>query len=154
MIKIKTSYGFNLSYDERRRLFVITETDGTEVGIAKSQDEAEVKAKALSKREFKRIKIVLVKDDGGTTEGELTSLNSDDVSAWVSMEKSDYTWGSGRSKIDLRYDRGYFEATPANAKIIESIRAKRLSIDQALKDIAELKGRLESSINKQYFGLV
>ncbi len=153
MFKIKEVYGFNLSYDERKRQFIITDTDGTEMGVARNQDEAEQKAKTLSKSEFKRINIFCVKSDGRVMMGELTSFNPDDKSSWVSMEKSVHTYGSGRSKIDLNYDKGYYEASDSNLKIVEAITAKGLTILQTLEDIKELIATLGCPINTDYFGL-
>ncbi len=153
MLKIKEAYGFNLYYDEGRRRFILTDTDGTEVGYGNNQDEAETKAKALSKREFKRIKIFLVRTEGQVILGELTSLNRDEPSAWVSMEQSRNTWGSGREKISLKYDSSYYEATEPNMRIAVTIKQKRDAIDQTINEIDELIKQLEHPINQEYFGI-
>jgi len=152
-IKIKEMYGYNLSYDERLRRFIILDTDGTELAHANTQDEAEVKAKALSKQDFKRIRIVKVEQEGQMTMGELTSLNKDDESAWVSMEKSSHGWGSGRRKIALAYDKGYYEATEVNLKIVEDIKAKEESLNHIKAEIKALITTLEKPINMGYFGI-
>lgn len=152
-IKIKGIYGYNLLYDERGKRFVIEDTDRTELANAKTQEEAEVKAKALSKQDFKRIRIVTVGQEGLTTMGEITSLNRDDKSAWVSMEKDEHTWSSGRRKIDLRYDKGYYEITEVNLKTLEYIKAKRDTVDSILTEIKSLRDTLEKPINVEYFGI-
>lgn len=154
MLEIKKVYGFTLYYDERRRFFVLLEDDGTEVGHAQTQDEAEDKAKVLSKQEFKRIPIFKVNDlEGRITTGELTSLNPDDVSAWVSMEKDKDTWGSGRQKINLRYDGGFYEQTPRNNLILDAIRKQAEILKTAQDEIKALVAQLEKPINKSYFNL-
>ncbi len=151
-IKIKEIYGYNLSYDETGKRFVIGDTDGTELAWGKTQDEAEAKAKALSRQEFKRINIILVRGEGEVNLGELTSLNKDDKSAWISMIKG-IGPDSGRRKIDLRYYRGYYEATEANLKTVESIKAKREALLRAQTEITALVGTLEKPINLEYFGM-
>ena len=153
MLKIKEVYGFTLSYDESRRRFIITDTDGMEMGYGNNQDEAEAKAKALSKRQFKRVKIFRVYNEGQITMGELTSINPDEPSAWISMEQSAHTWGSGREKTNLKYDRGFYEATEPNLKVAETIKQKKKVIDQTLKEIKDLVNQLEKPINAGYFGL-
>ena len=155
MLKIKQIYGFDLWYDERRRFFVITDTDGTELTHSERQDEAEIKAKSLSKQEFKRFPIVRVTHEGIIQVGELTSLNRDDKSVWVSMEKSPEMWGSGgRSKLNLKYDHNFHELTEANAKILEGIRAKHEALKQIEADIEAVVGTLEKPINMNYFGII
>lgn len=152
MIKIKEIYGFALVYDEYLKRFVIRDTDGTELAYGETQDEAEAKAKILNKQEFKCIRIIKVGDEGRVGRGELTSLNKDDKSFWVSMEKSD-SWGSGRQKVSLSHMRGYYEATETNLKIIEDIIVKREAADTILAEILSLKETLELPINLDYFGI-
>lgn len=152
-IKIKEIYGYTLLYDERSKRFVVWDTDGTELANATTQDEAEVKAKTLHKQEFSRIPVMRVVSDGRISRGELTSLNRDEKSAWVSMEKSERTWGSGRQKISLRYDSGYYEATETNLKTVEDIKAKREIIDGILAEIEGLRDTLDKPINLSYFGI-
>ena len=152
-IKIKELYGYELCYDERSRRFVIKDTDGTELGNAPTQDEAESKAKALTKAEFKRIRVVRVQSDGRVTMGELTSVNKDDKEAWVVLEKGEDTWGSGREKIHLAHTTGYFEATAKNMTVLENIKKRREIINQTLNEIKSLIETLESPINLGYFGI-
>ena len=152
-IKIKEIYGYNLLYDERLRRFVIEDTDGTNLGHANTQDDAEVKAKALAKREFKRIPIIKIEQEGQSIMGELTSLNRDDKSVWVSMEKSKDVWDSGRQKIGLVYSEGYYEVTQVNLKILEDIKAKRESLNYIKAEIKDLIATLEKPINMDYFGI-
>ena len=152
-IKIKEIFGYKLSYDERMKRFIVEDTDGTELAWANTQDEAEVKAKALSKQEFKRIPFIEVKQEGQITTGELTSLNKDDQSAWVSMEKSEDNYGGGRRKINLRYDHGYYEVIEANLKILEGIKAKRETLNQIKAEIKALIATLEKPIDMDYFGI-
>ena len=154
MIKIKEIYGYKLGYDESQKYFVVEDTNGTELAHDNTQDGAEVKAKALSKQEFKRISIVRVEGEGNVTLGECTSLNKDAEEAWVSMKKEKDGWGSGRQKISLRYNHGYYEATEANLKILENIRSKREALLQIISDINALKGTLEKPINNKYFGII
>lgn len=150
-IKIKEIYGYKLLYNDRDRNFIIEDTDGTELASAKTQDEAEVKAKNLSKQEFKRVDIIKVEQEGQITMGELTSLNRKDKSAWISMEKSEHTWGSGRQKINLDYHRGYYEATETNLKILEEIKAKREVLTQIKTEIKDTIAKLEKPIDLNYF---
>ena len=152
-IIINEIYGYQLSYDEVKKRFVIIDTDGTELAHAPTQDEAEVKAKALSKQEFSRIWIMRVRTEGEITMGEITSLNRDEKSAWVSMKISKDSWGSGRQKINLKYDRGLYEATETNLKIIEDIRLKREILTEIRLEIEGLIDTLEKPINLSYFGL-
>lgn len=152
-IKIKEIYGYNLLYEESSRKFIVQDNNGTELASANIQAEAEVKAKALSKQDFKRIPIVEIGHEGQITTGELTSLNKDDKSAWVSMEKSKGGWSGGRQKINLRYTHNYYEATEANLKILEGIKAKREAVDNILAEIKDLKDTLEKPIDLSYFGL-
>lgn len=151
MLKIKRCYGLTLSYDPDRKRFFLIDSDGTEMDYCTTQDEAETKAKSLSKREFKRIKIYEVYKDGGVDAGEVTSVNPDDETAWVSMSPTRY--GTGRSKIDLRYSSRYFEQTPANISIIEAIKQKHLEVKRVATELRELVETLEKPINKEYFGL-
>ena len=152
-IKIKQMFGYQISYDVRRRQFIVEDTDGTELAYAQTQDEIEVKAKALSKQEFKRISIVKVNQEGIITSGELTSLDRADKSAWVSMEKSKYSWGSGRQKISLNSDRGYYESTDKNLIISENIKAKAEDLNRIRVEINALEATLEKPINRAYFGI-
>lgn len=152
-IKIKEIYGYTLLYDERLRRFIIKDADGTELAHANTQDDAEVKAKALSKQEFKRIRIINVEQEGQSTMGELTSLNRDDKSAWVSMEKDEHAYGGGRRKISLNYDRGYYEETGANLKILGEIKAKREILNRIKTELKNLIAVLEKPINLGYFGI-
>jgi len=154
VITIKEIYGYNLLYDEGSRRFVIHDTDGMELAHANTQGEAEIKAKALSKQEFKHISIVKITKEGQLQKGELTSLNKDDKCVWVSMEKSKDIWNSGRRKLNLRLDSGeYYEATETNLKILEAIIAKRETIDTILAEIKALRDTLEKLINLAYFDL-
>ena len=153
IIKIKEIFGYKISYDEQRKKFIVEDADGIELANANTQDEAEVKAKALSKQEFKRIRITQVAEEGRVTMGELTSLNRDDKSVWVSMEKSETTWGSGRQKINLRYSSRFYEATETNLKILEGIKAKGETLDQVKSEIKALIDTLEKPINLDYFGI-
>jgi len=153
MIRIKEIWGYTLSYDERLRRFIITDTDSTELAHSEKQDDAEAKAKALSKQEFKRIPIINVSHGGYSARGELTSLNKDDKSAWVSIEKAEGIFGSGRQKINLKYDSGYYEVTEENLKILDSIIAEREIVDNALEAISSLIGTLEKQLGLGYFGI-
>jgi hypothetical protein len=153
MIEIKKIHGFKLHYDAERRLFVLIDSEGAEMGFSNTQDEAEDKAKELSKSEFKRIKIIDVYHEGQISQGEITSINRDSLEAWVSMEKSSASWGSGRQKISLRYNNSFYEATEANNKIIDGIKKHRAIVDQNLNEITELIDKLEKPINTEYFGL-
>ena len=152
-MRIKEIYGYTLVYDERMRRFLIEDTDGTELAHANTQDEAEVKAKALTKQEFKRIRIMRVVQDGQTVMGELTSLNRDDQSAWVSMGKSEHTYGSGRQRVSLRYDHCYYELTEANCKILEALTVKAENLKHIRGEIEALIDTLEKQINLGYFGI-
>ena len=153
MIKIGKASGFDLYYDESRRFFVIRDADGAELGHGDTQTEAEGKAKSLSKQEFKHIPIVRVVDNGQTAFGELTSLNRDDCSAWVSMKPGQGTYGSGRNKIDLKYHREYYEDCAANSKIITEIQAKRQLVETALEQITQLIKTLQHRIGESYFDM-
>ncbi len=152
-IKIKEIYGYKLGYQEGLERFVLEDTDGTELAYGKTQSEVEVKAKSLRQQEFKRIRIIKVQTEGVSNLGELTSLNRDDNSAWVSMEKGEDSWGSGRSKIALHYDHGFYEATETNLKILENIKGRRETLLQIKSDIDTLIGTLEKPINLAYFGI-
>lgn len=152
-IKIKEIYGYKLGYQESMERFVLEDTDGTELAYGKTQAEVEVKAKSLRQQEFKRIRIIGVQSEGKVTLGELTSLNRDDSSAWVSMEKNKDSYGSGRSKINLKYDHGYYEETEANLKILENIKGKREVLLQIQSDINALVATLEKPIDSKYFGI-
>ncbi len=154
MLKISSVCGYNLAYDESRRLFVITDTDGTELVQGDTQTEAESKAKALSKQEFKRIPIVHVHNSGQVRMGEVTSLNRDDKSVWVSMAKrEDESYGGGRGKVSLDYDRGYYEATAKNLNIAAEIEMKEKTIKVLLDGIDRLIKTLENPIGRGYFGI-
>lgn len=152
-IKIKEIYGYTLVYDEKRKTFSIQDIDGTELAYGQTQDEAEAKAKALSKQDFKRIPIVRVEQEGQVTPGELTSLNRDDRAAWISMEKGEDSYGSGRRKISLRYDHSYYEATEANLKVIEGIKTKREALKLIKAEIEVLIDTLEKPIDGDFFGI-
>ena len=152
-ISISEKYGYRIVYDDRTRKFLVLDADGTELAQAPTQDEAEAKAKSLSKQDFKRINILRIPDDGEIVTGQLTSLNKDDNSAWVSMDKGERAYGGGRQKVSLRYDRGYYVETENNLKIADEIRRKRAVITQTLEEIKSLKEKLESAINLNYFGL-
>ncbi|MBU0847026.1 hypothetical protein KKH23_07520 [Patescibacteria group bacterium] len=153
MVKIKEMYGYQITYNPKSRRFLVEDSDGTELAFAKTQDEIEIKAKALSKQEFKRFRIVKVGNEGQVTMGEFTSLNRDDQSGWISMEKGEETWGSGRQKIALRFDRGYYEATETNLKTLGNIKSKRESLNNILAEIKSLRDILEKPINLDYFGI-
>lgn len=153
IIKIKKIFGYELNYDEALKRFVVEDVDGIQLAHADTQDEAEVKAKALSKQEFKRIHIVRVETEGQVTMGELTSLNRDDNSAWISMEKTEEGWGSGRQKLNLRYVCNYYEATEVNLKVLKDIKIKKKTLDQIKIEIADLIKTLERNINSDYFDL-
>ena len=152
MLEIKMIYGYKLFYDELARRFVIKDTDGTELASAPTQDEAESKAKELSKKDFCRIAIVRISDDGEIDHGEITSLNKQDKVAWVSMEGT-RRWSSGRHKVDLRYDHDYYADTEENKPIVEAISEKQKTVDKTLAEIKDLKSTLKSDINEAYFGI-
>jgi hypothetical protein len=153
MIEIKKIHGFKLHYDTERRLFVLINSEGAEMGFGNTQDEAEAKAKKLSKSEFRRIKIINVYHEGQISQGELTSVNRDSLEAWVSMEKSPGNWDSGKRKINLKYNNDYYEATETNNGIINDIKKHRTIINQNLSEVTELIKKLEKPINAEYFGL-
>lgn len=152
-IKINEMYGYQITYDQRMRRFLVEDSDGTELACANTQDEAEVKAKSLSKQEFTRIPIARVYIEGRIATGEVTSLNRDEKTAWVSMEKGEDTWGSGRQKISLSSSKEYYELTGANAEILESIKAKSETLNQIRAEIRVLIDTLEKPINLSYFGI-
>jgi len=150
-IKIKEIYGYRILYDERLKRFLIEDSDGTEMGFGSTQDEAEAKAKALSKQEFKRISIAKVGRDGEVATGEVTSLNKDERTVWVSIEKGS-TW-SGRQKIHLQYGHGCYEMTVTNASILERVKEKGVELQKVEAEIKSLIEILERPINLDYFGL-
>lgn len=154
-IKIEVIYGYQILYDERLKRFLVQDSDGTELAYGSTQDEAEMKAKSLSKQEFKRISIVRVGDEEEVTMGQLTSLNKDDRSAWVSMETGGDHWRgmSGREKLHLQYDHGYYEATEANLQVVERVKEKRVELQKVQGEIESLIDSLEKRINLGYFGL-
>ena len=151
---IKTIYGYKLAYDDRLKRFVILATTGEELAYGRTQDEAEAKAKSLTKQEFKRIPIIRVYGGNGEiTAGELTSINRDEETAWVSMEKDSRTFGSGREKISLLSVKSYYEKTPPNMNIASQLAEKREAISEIRKEIGGLEEKLEKPINLAYFGL-
>lgn len=152
-IQIKEMYGYQITYNVNLRRFLVEDRDGTELAHANTQDEIEVKAKSLSKQEFQRIPIVRVGGDGEIAMGEVTSLNRDDKSAWVSMKKGKHTWGSGRQKIGLNYSPGYYELTERNTEIVEAIKTKGEVLGQIRTEIKGLIDTLEKRINLSYFGI-
>lgn len=154
MLKIGNASGYDLYYDESRRFFVITDTDGTEMAHGDSQGEVEGKAKILRKEEFKRIPIFRVDSDKKIRLGELTSLNRDDRVCWASMFRMEgESHGGGRGKVDLRYDRVYYELSPNNTELIAKIKAKTDVIDKLRTETNDLIKMLDKPINSEYFGL-
>ena len=152
-IKIKEIYGYQILYDERLKRFIIEDSDGTELGFGSTQDEAEEKAKVLSKQEFKRISVVEVRRGGEVVMGQLTSLNKDDRSAWVSMEPRSGHRRGEREKIHLRSGTGYYEATITNLQIVETVKEKGVELQKVEAEIKSLIDILEKPINLDYFGL-
>ena len=154
MIKIKEIYGYQLGYDESRRFFIIVDTDGTELAYGNTQDKTEEKAKALSKRDFVRIPIIRVNADGRVVKGEITSLDKLSREYWVSMEKEDNFYGSGRGKEMLGSNfMHYHEATERNLDLAKEIEAKAKDIADIKAEIEQLRTAMEKPINLEYFGM-
>jgi len=154
-VKIGKAEGYNIYYSSTFKNFILKDDDGAELASAKTAEEIEAKAKQLRKQDFKRIRIIYVsRYEGKVNEGELTSINRDDQSAWVSLKEKATTWGGNRTKIRLHYDTGYYEATEGNLGIAEVIKEKRRAIDGIFKEIEQLVATLEKPINLEYFGIV
>ncbi len=154
MIQIKKTSGLDLMYDEQRQRFILVDTDGTEIGYATTQAEAEDKAKKYSKGEqgFKRVAIIGFDYRNKLIKGQLTSVNTEDESAWVSMEGSEGR-SSGRQKTDLRFSTRYWEATEKNMELADKIRVKNEVAATLSSEIEALREQFEKPINKAYFGI-
>jgi len=150
MIEIRKVQGYGIFYESRSRRFIVQDSDGAQVALAETEDGAEAKIKTLCKQEFKRIPVIRVLHDGEIQYGELTSINRDDLSSWVSMMTKR---GSERSKISLNYDHDFYEATPKNMELVKQIAEQKEIIDKAKKETATIIRTLESRINMAYFGI-
>ena len=149
LIKIGTTRGYKILYDDKQKLFILEDADGNEVASGARQDEVEAKAEKLSKQAFK-FPIPALKVNGLVlNKGRVTSVNTDDKSAYFSYD--DKTYGS-HQKLRLRYDHAY-ELTEANSGIHEQIEQYRNQIKEIEKKISSLIDQLEKPIDLAYFGL-
>ena len=153
MVKVAQFADYDIWYDATRRRFILTDQEGNEVASGESQTAVEEKASRLRKEGFKRISIIRVENDGEVIKGELTSINRDEQSAWVSMEVPDKAYGSGRHKVTLRYISNYYEATESNLTVAEAIKEKHKVIEQTLEEIRLLRATMVNRIDLDYFGL-
>lgn len=155
MIKVGTTKGFEIYYDENRKLFLLQDAEGNEVASGATQDDVESKAKKLSTQNFKFPIPAFAKGYGRSLEkGRVTSLNSEDRSVYFSYDdKSSF---HSHSKLHLgRVGAGYnpFEITEANTQIYAQVQECHNLIEETNLKIEGLLGQLEKPIDLVYFGL-
>jgi hypothetical protein len=149
MIKIGTAKGYTILYDEKRKLFALEDADGNELASGERQDEVEAKAEKLSKQAFK-FPIPALKVSGLVlNKGRVTSVNTDDKSAYFSYDDKKY---GSHQKLRLRYDHAY-ELTEINSRIYEQVGQYRSQIKEIEEKISSLIDQLEKPIDLSYFGL-
>ena len=149
MIKIGTARGYSILYDERKKLFILEDTEGNELASGATQEEVETKAEKLSKQAFKFPIPALKVSRLSLSKGRVTSFNADNKSAYFTFD--DKTYGS-HQKLRLNYDHAY-ELTEANNRIYEQVEQYRSQI-KAIEDMIEsLIKQLEKPIDLAYFGV-
>lgn len=147
MIKITEVSGYTIFYDPQFKSFHLKDAEGNDIDSSASQEELEKEAKALSRHDFKRIPIFTVGEET-IMKGEITSFNQLDRSMWVNMEGEG--WRSGRRKVHLHTDTGYYLQSKGNLRIAEQIVAKGASIKAIRDEIEELEKSLKDPITGEY----
>ena len=151
-IEIKTYGNYKIRYAEQR--FYAIDAQGDRAEEAPTEAELIEKLKVLDKRDFKRVQIYRVEQNGHVQVGVITSIDSGVQEAWINMEKDPSHYGSGRSKVYLSSGRDlYYEQTLANIDKVEQIRQRREHIEGILLEIRALRDQLEKPINREYFGM-
>ena len=149
MINIGTTRGYTILYDERRKLFILQDTERNEVASSTTQDEVEAKADKLSKDAFK-FPVPALRVSGLTLyKGRVTSFNADNGSAYFAYD--DKSYGS-HTKLRLRYDHAC-ELSEANAQIASQVEECHKQIKEIEEKIRSLISQLEKPIDLTYFGL-
>lgn len=148
MIKIGTTKGYTVLYDERRKLFVLQDAEGNELTSGATQDEVEAKAGKLSQLAFK-LPILALKVSGFNLEkGRVTSVNPDERSAYFVYDNKKY---GSHAKLHLPSDA--YELTEANSQIYEQMQQCHSQIVLFQERIQSLIGQLEKRMDLDYFGL-
>jgi len=149
MIKIATTKGYTVLYDEKLKRFILEDTEGDEVGSGATQEDVELKAEKLSKQAFKFPIPALKVSHLALEQGRVTSVNQDDRSAYFAFD--DKTKGS-HVKLHLAYDHAY-ELTEVNSRIYAEVEESRSQIKAIEAKIKSLIAQLEKPIDLSYFGL-
>jgi len=148
MIKIGTTRGFTIVYDETHKLFALQDAQGDEVALGTTQKDVELKAEKLSKQAFKFPIPALKVDNLYLQQGRVTSVNMDDKSAYFVYDDKH----KSKRKLHLRYDHAY-ELTEANSRIYTEVAKSREQIKEIEDKIRSLISQLEKPMGLSYFGL-
>lgn len=149
MIKVGIAKGYTILYDEKRKLFILEDADGNEVASGATQNDVEIKADKLSKQAFKFPIPALHVSRLSLFKGRVTSVNTDDKSAYFAHDDKKY---GSHQKLRLRHDRAY-ELTVANSRIYEQVEQYHGQLKEIEGKIESLIDQLEKPINLSYFGL-
>lgn len=148
-IKVISYKGYEISYDNYKKTFILRNEDGVEMGTGFYQADVETIADRLEKASF-QFPIKALETHGlEISSGKVTSINLSDPS----IRFIEDTEGAGHHKVSLKYGSKVYASTPGNESIKTQVDKYNKSIEE-LRVIAKgLMAKLESPIDLGYFGL-
>lgn len=146
MVKIKTGDGYEIHYDEGRKLFVGL-IDGQEVAEAKSQQEVEDFIKKLTKAKFKRLPVIKRVYEG-FYRGEITSVVKGEGYYGATMGVW-FVRDDGMREKNRLQPKTFYQATPHNLTIAAIVGGLVEQIGKLKADINEHLDRLTDPITTE-----
>jgi len=150
VVKIQDKDGYGVFYDPERKLFYLEDAEGNEVVSELTQERLEAEIPKITKQAFKLPIPAILSRYSSMEKGRITSLNLQRGSVYFSYDDKSH---GKTEKVVLQYDKGIYELTEENERIILQIEDCRAQEKELKDEIETLKEQLEKPITLEYFGL-